>query len=186
MALLPVLLLFGFALLSIIPSLFGATSAPDPRYAFEPTSELSIGRETFSRGIPYFVSPKEWESSAIWQQVPETKRSDVRAGLFSPKLRQFERGVEQVYVRKLQNEVGHGGGPRSAGRKLTTVRVLQCPQAAEDLGHVRLLWNRRGYRRDQQASGGAVAVVRAVEELGATAGVRTVLLGPAVVNVGGK
>lgn len=106
MALLPVLLLFAFALLSIIPSLFGATPDPDPRYGFEPTTELSAGRETFSRGIPYFVSPKEWEGSAIWQQVPETKRSDVRAGLYSPKLRQFERGVEQVYVRKLQNEVG--------------------------------------------------------------------------------
>lgn len=105
MALLPMFILFAFALISIIPSLFSSAGDPDPKYSFTPSGDLNVPRSTWQRGISYYVNQPEWEQSAIWQTVPENKRGDTNAAMFSPKVRSFERNVEGVYIRALQNEV---------------------------------------------------------------------------------
>jgi DnaJ family protein B protein 12 len=105
MALLPMLILFAFALITFLPSLFGSMSDPDPRFAFEQKGDLDTARSTWQRGVPYFVNAPEFEKSAVWQHVPEARRGDVNAASSSHKLRQFERGVEGAYIRRLQNEV---------------------------------------------------------------------------------
>jgi DnaJ family protein B protein 12 len=106
MALLPMIILFAFALITLLPSLFSGTADPDPKWSFERSDELSMQRNTWQRGIPYWVNQPEWESSAIWQHVPENRRGEGAAS-YSSKVRQFERGVENVYIRRLQNEVSN-------------------------------------------------------------------------------
>ena len=107
-ALLPILILFAFALISIVPSILSGTTVPDPEFAWEPSTRLDTGRNTWHWGVPYFVNRPEWEGSSIWQSVPEARRPQRDAAKYSQKVRSFERGVENHYARKLQNEVrGH-------------------------------------------------------------------------------
>lgn len=104
MALLPMILLFAFAILTLLPNILSGGGSQDPRYSFEKTEDLSTQRSTWQRGINYWVNQPEWEASHIWQHVPETKR-DENAASYSHKVRSFERGIENVYIRRLQNEV---------------------------------------------------------------------------------
>ncbi|OCF44945.1 endoplasmic reticulum protein [Kwoniella heveanensis CBS 569] len=105
-ALLPIIILFAFAMISIIPSLFAATRAPDPTYTFEPSrfKDKDLRRETSNWHVPYHVNRDEWEKSEIWTSVPEGRRGKGKEGLYSTKLRTFERGVENNYARRLQND----------------------------------------------------------------------------------
>ncbi|KAK4683849.1 hypothetical protein P7C73_g6368, partial [Tremellales sp. Uapishka_1] len=105
-ALLPIIILFAFALISILPSLF-STHTPDPAYSFTPSTDYTIGRNTFSYGIPYYVNKPNWDESGVWASVPEDRRGTADQAKYSSKLRAFERGIESVYVRKLQNECQH-------------------------------------------------------------------------------
>ncbi|KAF4611136.1 hypothetical protein D9613_006983 [Agrocybe pediades] len=57
--LLPLLLLFGFSLLSSLPNLFSTPPTPDPRFAFTETTRYSTQMETGGLGIHYFVNPTE-------------------------------------------------------------------------------------------------------------------------------
>ncbi|WVW79090.1 hypothetical protein I302_101054 [Kwoniella bestiolae CBS 10118] len=103
-ALLPIIILFAFALISIIPSLFSGNSQPDPSYGFEKSVKLNLNRETSNWKVPYYVNNQEWENSEIFKSVPDNRKGKGNEGLYSPKLRGFERGVENVYARRLQNE----------------------------------------------------------------------------------
>lgn len=105
-ALLPILILFAFAMLSLLPSLFSGPHIPDPSYAFERTSEHGVGRTTWHWNVPYWVNKAEWEASGVWTSVPEQQRGQGGEAMYSSKVRQFERGVENNYVHKLRNEVG--------------------------------------------------------------------------------
>ncbi|WVQ81601.1 hypothetical protein IAT38_003725 [Cryptococcus sp. DSM 104549] len=113
LALVPMLLVFLFALLSIVPAIF-STSTPDPAYSFEPSTRLNTGRETFNWKVPYFVNGREWEGSDVWKSVPETRRGGGGEAMYSSKVRSFEKSVETHYVRKLQNECGHFNDRRSS------------------------------------------------------------------------
>lgn len=106
-SLLPILLLFAVALTTILPSLFGSGATPDPQYTFEahPSANLAHQRTTSRFNVDYFVDKDKWEQHPIWQSVPESSRGNGREVRASGKLRQFENSVEQVYVRRLQNEV---------------------------------------------------------------------------------
>ena len=104
-ALLPLFILFAFALLSFLPALFSTPAPPDPRYAFEGSSQFDAARNTWHRGIPYWVNRGEWEKSALWESVPEGRRGQVDAAMYSSKVRAFERTVESHYVQNLRNEV---------------------------------------------------------------------------------
>lgn len=102
LALLPVLLLFMFLLFSVLPGIFSGDLAPDPEYRFAPSSHYDMSRTTWQRSVPYHVNKAEWESSNLWQSVPETRRDRLDAAMFSSKLRGFERDVEETHIRQLQ------------------------------------------------------------------------------------
>lgn len=104
-ALLPILLVLVFSIITILPSILSTAGTPDPSYSFEPSTRLSTGRESFNWKVPYFVNKQEWEQSEIWKSVPEARRGAGSEALYSSKVRQFEKGVEGHYVRRLQNEV---------------------------------------------------------------------------------
>lgn len=109
-ALLPIIILFLFAFISMLPSLFSTPADPEPGYTFQPMGKYDLGRKTWQRGVEYFVNKPEWENSAIWQSVPEERRQE--AGLsgsvakYSGKVRVFEMTVENYYINRLRNEVG--------------------------------------------------------------------------------
>ena len=105
-ALLPILILFFFAMISILPSLLSGPLNSDPEYGFERSTKLDTGRKTWNWGVQYYVDRGQWEGSSIWQSVPEERRHQTDAAAFSSKVRSFERSIESNYVRKLQNEVG--------------------------------------------------------------------------------
>ncbi|KIM44706.1 hypothetical protein M413DRAFT_442662 [Hebeloma cylindrosporum] len=63
--LLPLLLLFGFSLLSSLPSLFSTPPSPDPRFAFASTTRYNTEMETGGLGIHYFVNPTEFSSHPV-------------------------------------------------------------------------------------------------------------------------
>ncbi|AFR95899.1 endoplasmic reticulum protein [Cryptococcus neoformans C23] len=103
-ALLPILLVLVFSIITILPSILSTAGTPDPSYSFEPSTRLETGRESFNWKVPYFVNKQEWEKSEIWKSVPEARRGTGSEALYSSKVRQFEKGVEGHYVRRLQNE----------------------------------------------------------------------------------
>ncbi|WRT68872.1 uncharacterized protein IL334_005853 [Kwoniella shivajii] len=103
-ALLPIIILFLFAFISIIPSLFQSQQIPDPQYSFEPSTKLDLTRETNNWHVKYHLNSKEWENSEIYKSIPDNRKNKLNENLYSSKLRGFERGIENVYARRLQNE----------------------------------------------------------------------------------
>ena len=63
--LLPLLLLFGFSMLSSLPNLFTTPPTPDPRFAFTSTAKYNTEMETGGLGVPYFVNKAEFASHPI-------------------------------------------------------------------------------------------------------------------------
>ena len=63
--LLPLLLLFGFSLLSSLPNLFSTPPVPDPRFAFASTTRYNTEMETGGLGIHYFVNPTEFSNHPV-------------------------------------------------------------------------------------------------------------------------
>lgn len=41
----------------------------------------------------------------MWKSVPEARKGEQKAAMYSSKVRGFERGVESVYAGRLRNEV---------------------------------------------------------------------------------
>ncbi|KAF5316205.1 hypothetical protein D9619_006412 [Psilocybe cf. subviscida] len=58
--LLPLLILFGFSLLSSLPSLFATPPTPDPHFAYNPTTKYNTEMETGGLGVHYFVNKGEF------------------------------------------------------------------------------------------------------------------------------
>lgn len=105
-ALLPIIILFVFALISLLPSLLSASMDPDPGYTFESMGKYSTPRNTWQRGVQYYVDKPEWEGSALWKSIPEEKKGLKDVAMHSSKVRVFETGVENDYINRLRNEVG--------------------------------------------------------------------------------
>lgn len=103
--LLPLLLLFAFASLSYLPSLFGFGPVADPEFRYSPSPPFTEEKVTSGLGVPYYVDKAVWERHPIYESIPEGVRDSPKAGRQSSKLRQFENGVEQYYVRTLQTQV---------------------------------------------------------------------------------
>ncbi|KAL7421445.1 Chaperone protein dnaJ [Cryptotrichosporon argae] len=106
-AFLPIVLIVVFALISVLPSLFAGTRAPDPEVAFAPAGKHTAARNTWQRGVEYFVDPAEWAASDVWQSVPEERRAQPDAAMFSLRLRRFESAIENSYIHRLDNECQH-------------------------------------------------------------------------------
>lgn len=104
-ALLPIIILFAFALISLLPSLLSGSMEPDPGYTFEPMGKYSMDRSTWQRGVKYYVDKPEWEASTIWQSVPEEKKGKKDMAMYSQKIRVYETGIENDYINRLRQEV---------------------------------------------------------------------------------
>jgi DnaJ family protein B protein 12 len=125
--LLPLIILFGFSLLSALPSLFGAAPVPDPRFAFQETPRYNVQRETGGIGVKYHVNSAEFmghpvigaelaREAADVTKVAEqpsdknspdgkTKEKRTKRG---PALAKFESTVERVYTQDLYAQCQRG------------------------------------------------------------------------------
>ena len=63
--LLPLIILFGFSLLSALPSFFATPPVPDPRFAYSATTRYTTEMETGGLGIPYYVNPTEFSNHPV-------------------------------------------------------------------------------------------------------------------------
>jgi len=104
-ALLPLLLFFLFAAVTVIPNLIFGPAPVDPSYSFEASKDYDLARTTWHWGIPYWVNTPEWEKSHVYESIPEARRTQKDAAMFSTTVRQFERSVETTYSNRLHNEV---------------------------------------------------------------------------------
>ncbi|PSR82617.1 hypothetical protein PHLCEN_2v6050 [Hermanssonia centrifuga] len=102
MQLLPLIILFGFSLLNALPSLFGSTPTPDPRFSFNPSSRYNVERHTGGLGIKYHVNAAEFSGHPI---AAELARNDKQTG---PELRRFEGSVEKIYTQDLYSQCQRG------------------------------------------------------------------------------
>jgi DnaJ family protein B protein 12 len=111
--LLPLLILFGFSLLSALPSLFGSTPVPDPRFSFQRTSRYNVERQTDNLGVKYHVNSAEFMAHPVigaelardGVDVGKVERADEKAAKAKvkkqkrgPALHKFEHTIERVYT----------------------------------------------------------------------------------------
>jgi len=117
--LLPLLILFGFSLLSALPSLFGSTPVPDPRFSFQGTSRYNVERQTENLGVKYHVNSAEFMAhpvigvelardgvgvGRVAEQPGKTSEKAAKGkvrGKRGPALTKFENTVEQIYTQDL-------------------------------------------------------------------------------------
>lgn len=69
---LPLFLLFGFSLLTQIPSLFGTSTPADPEFSFSRSTSYNIPRTTSTMGVDYFVNAKQFSSHPIYANILES------------------------------------------------------------------------------------------------------------------
>ncbi|KAF9454314.1 DnaJ-domain-containing protein [Macrolepiota fuliginosa MF-IS2] len=106
--LLPLIILFGFSLLSALPNLFSTPPVPDPRFSFTNNARYNTQRETGGLGIPYFVNQAEFSKHpSIGAELARdgVKSSSEARG---PALKKFEASVDQVYTRDLYSKCQRG------------------------------------------------------------------------------
>ncbi len=94
--LLPLLILFGFSLLSALPSMFSTPPVPDPRFAFEASTRFNLKRTTQALGVKYHVNSAEFSRHPIAAEIARSGQSDGRV----PALRRFEENVDQAFTRE--------------------------------------------------------------------------------------
>ncbi|KAF8892251.1 hypothetical protein BD779DRAFT_1511847 [Infundibulicybe gibba] len=113
--LLPLLLLFGFSLLSALPSLFTTPPVPDPRFSFSPTARYNMERQTGNIGVRYHVNGPEFMNHAVIGaelaregvdvgKVEAKSTKDKQGGAKAkrgPALTKFESTVERSYTQEL-------------------------------------------------------------------------------------
>ncbi|KAI0255909.1 hypothetical protein BJV78DRAFT_1118654 [Lactifluus subvellereus] len=94
--LLPLILLFGFSLISAIPDLFITPPVPDPHFSFKGSSRFNVERTTKALGIHYHVNSAEFSSHPIAAEIARTGKSDNPQSL--PALDRFEEKVDQAFT----------------------------------------------------------------------------------------
>ncbi|EDR13989.1 uncharacterized protein LACBIDRAFT_152282, partial [Laccaria bicolor S238N-H82] len=105
--LLPLLLLFGFSLLSALPNLFSTPPVPDPRFSFTGTPRYNAKMETGGLGVPYYVNPGEFSSHPmIGAELAKDGRG--RGKKRGSALAKFEDGVDRIYTQDLYAQCQHG------------------------------------------------------------------------------
>lgn len=98
---LPILILFLFSVLNVLPSLFGPSMTPDPQFAFVPSGRYNVERQTGGLGIKYHVNGAEFSGHPI---AAELARNGNQPG---PELRRFESDVERSYTSQLYRQCQH-------------------------------------------------------------------------------
>ncbi len=109
--LLPLFILFGFSILSALPSLF--SSSPVPGSSLLVCRGLSLfggERQTGDLGIKYYVNPGEWTSHPVVgpevaRQKSSTSSSSAERG---PAVSRFERSVDTAYTERVYSECRRG------------------------------------------------------------------------------
>ncbi|OBZ73943.1 putative J domain-containing protein C17A3.05c [Grifola frondosa] len=112
--LLPLFLLFAFSLLNALPTLFGSTSTPDPRFAFVPSPRYNVERYTGGLGVKYHVNSAEFSGHPI---AAELARNENKPG---PELRRFEGTVERAYTQDLYAKCQRGLDVKQRKKELET------------------------------------------------------------------
>ncbi|KAF9266944.1 DnaJ-domain-containing protein [Marasmius fiardii PR-910] len=107
--LLPLIILFGFSLLSALPNLFTTPPVPHPRYSFQPTSRYSTERHTLGKGVKYHINPSEVMNHPVIG--PELQREGIdlkqRNGKkdekvqLGPAFSEFEKSIENSYINEV-------------------------------------------------------------------------------------
>ncbi|KAJ7812606.1 hypothetical protein B0H13DRAFT_1666143 [Mycena leptocephala] len=118
--LLPILLLFGFSLLSALPNLFTTPPIPDPRISWTRTPVYKTERQTGGLGVKYHVDPNEVMRHPVigaelardgidWRKLTAVKNSaDTQPQQAGPALAKFESMVDKTYTSKLYSECQAG------------------------------------------------------------------------------
>ncbi|KAJ7180732.1 hypothetical protein C8R46DRAFT_1070421 [Mycena filopes] len=118
--LLPLLLLFGFSLLSALPNLFTTPPLPDPRFSWTRTSQFKTERQTNGMGVKYHVDANEVMRHPVigaelardgidWRKLTAVKEgADQTPQKPGPALAKFETTVDKTYTQKLYTECQTG------------------------------------------------------------------------------
>jgi DnaJ homolog subfamily B member 12 len=96
--LLPLLILFGFSLLSALPNLLSTPPVPDPRFSFETSTRFNLRRTTQALGVQYNVNSAEFSRHPIAAEIARSGQSDGPHHM--PSLRRFEENVDQAFTRE--------------------------------------------------------------------------------------
>lgn len=101
--LLPLIILFGFSLLSALPSLFSTPPVPDPHFSFHNTARYSTQRQTVRLGVPYFVNQGEFQKHPVIgaELAREGNKVTSSSTARGPALQKFEEKVDHVYTQDL-------------------------------------------------------------------------------------
>ncbi|KAL9713544.1 Chaperone protein dnaJ [Leucoagaricus gongylophorus] len=110
MQLLPLIILFGFSLLSALPNLFSTPPVPDPRYAFQSSMRYNTQRETGGLGVRYFVNQAEFQKHPVIGTELSRESVKVSSSLKTrgPALQKFEDNVDKIYTRDLYTQCQRG------------------------------------------------------------------------------
>jgi DnaJ family protein B protein 12 len=106
--LLPLIILFGFSLLSALPNLFSTPPVPDPRFAFQSSSRYNTQRETNGLGINYYVNQGEFQKHPVIGVELAREGAKASPKTRGPALKKFEDSVDQVYTRDLYVQCQRG------------------------------------------------------------------------------
>lgn len=97
--LLPLIILFAFSFLSMLPDLFTTPTVPDPGYQFTKTSRFDLERETNNLHINYYVNSRDFHAHP--NIAAELAAGQYRRG---SALSRFESNIEQVYTQNLYTQ----------------------------------------------------------------------------------
>lgn len=118
--LLPLIILFAFSLLSVLPNLFTTPPVPDPRFSWTKSSRFNTERHTGGLGVPYHVNADEIMRHPViggelasagldWRKLTAVKESaDNRPPRAGPALATFEKTVDNTYTHQLYSECQAG------------------------------------------------------------------------------
>ncbi|KAH0836743.1 hypothetical protein J3R83DRAFT_8478 [Lanmaoa asiatica] len=97
--LLPLIIIFAFSFLSMLPDFFATPPVPDPRFQFTKTSRFDLERQTSNLHINYYVNSRDFHAHS-------KIAADIAAGQFrrGSALSRFESNVEQVYTQNLYTQ----------------------------------------------------------------------------------
>lgn len=97
--LLPLIIIFAFSFLSMVPDLFTTPPVPDPRFQFTKTSRFDVERQTANLHINYYVNSHDFHAH------PKIA-ADLAAGPYrrGSALARFESSIEQVYTQSLYTQ----------------------------------------------------------------------------------
>lgn len=142
LALLPILLVFLFPLISsIISGIFSTPPTPDPAYAFSQSKLYNSERITTPHNVPYYVNKQQFSKHPIWESIPTEVRNLPQAGNvaranISPLLRSFEKSVEERFAtfywdlcqrdeQRKRNEVANEQGIFGIGTDWDKIKRIQ-------------------------------------------------------------